>query len=313
MNCKRNNFFNAKLKVQNFENAKFKVQNAKLRNGFQFCTLNFALINVSPITGRDNPKIKFARAVRDGKERDFIFLEGLRLAEEILRTDLAIRGIFYTENFSVSERGQKFLESFQTVSTKVSEKIFDSIADTKNSQGIIVIAEKPGNGKTQIETNLQKTTSPFVLLLHQINNPANLGAILRTAEAAGVDGIITTKNSADVFSTKALRGAMGASLRLPVWTNAEFFEVLKWSQSKNLKSVCADVHSRKNYTEIDWKIGRLLILGSEGHGLSEAERQATDENLIIPMENGVESLNLAVACGVILFESKRQKTGVKPV
>ena len=115
-----------------------------------------------------------------------------------------------------------------------------------------------------------------------------------------------TENSADVFSPKALRGAMGASLRLPIWTNAGFFEVLEWSKQKNLISICADINAEKSYTEIVWKQPRLLIFGSEAHGLSAQEREKVDESLIIPMENNVESLNLAVACGVILFEAKRQ-------
>ena len=85
------------------------------------------------------------------------------------------------------------------------------------------------------------------------------------------------------------------------------FEVLDWARFNNIKSVCADVNSSSSYLEIDWTNSRLLILGSEGHGLTEIERQATDENLIIPMENAVESLNVAVACGVILFEAKRQR------
>lgn len=260
------------------------------------------------ISSRDNPKIKFARAVRDGKEREFIFLEGLRLAEEILRADLQVKETFYTQSFAESERGQEFLKANQIISTEVAAKVFDSIADTKNSQGIIVIADKPFDGEKQIETNVEKIESPLVLLLHQISNPSNLGAILRTAEAANVSGIITTKNSADVFSTKALRGAMGASLRIAVWTNADFYETLEWASVRNLKSVCADVRSQKSYTQIDWRIGRLLIVGSEARGLSDAARQNVDESLIIPMENGVESLNLAVACGVILFEAKRQRS-----
>ena len=263
------------------------------------------------ISSRDNPKIKFARAVRDGKESEFIFLEGLRLAEEVLHADLQVKEIFYTESFANSERGRKFLKANQTIATEVSEKILDSIADTKNSQGVIVIAKKPVDGKARIEINLQVVKSPLVLLLHQINNPSNLGAILRTAEAVNAAGIITTNRSADIFSPKALRGAMGASLRVPVWTNADFYEVVEWSRAENLKSVCADICSRKSYTEINWRIGRLLILGSEGQGLSAAERAAADESLIIPMENGVESLNLAVACAVILFEAQRQKSVLK--
>ena len=259
------------------------------------------------ISSRDNPKIKFAQAVRDGKERKFIFLEGARLAEEAVRAGLLIQEFFYTANFAASSRGQELLAAHPTSAAEVSDKVFDSTADTKSSQGVILIAEKPAHGLQAIEMNVAKSSMPLVLLLHQINNPINLGAILRTAEAVDAAGIITTKNSADVFSPKALRGAMGASLRLPVWANADYYEALEWAGERNLKSICADIRSEKSYTEIDWRIGRLLIVGSEGHGLTEAERHAADESLIIPMDNGVESLNLAVSCGVILFEAKRQK------
>ncbi|HEX8733993.1 MAG TPA: RNA methyltransferase [Pyrinomonadaceae bacterium] len=262
------------------------------------------------ITSRDNQKIKFARKARDGRERDFVFVEGARLAEEVLKANLPIREVFFTEDFAETERGQSFLNAVKTKSeslAEVSTKIFDSIADTKTSQGIIVICEKPLTGESVVNANLltRNLRFPLVILLHEINNPNNLGAILRTAEAVDVSGVITTKNSADVFSPKAIRGAMGASLRLPLWTNADFPEVLEWSREKNLKSVCADVNAEKLYTEIDWNAARLLVFGSEAHGLSAGERARIDESLLIPMANGVESLNIAVACGIILYEARR--------
>jgi TrmH family RNA methyltransferase len=262
------------------------------------------------ITSRDNQKIKLARKVRDGKDKALIFVEGARLAEEALRSNLNVSDIFFTESFAAGERGRIFLQKAEKFNlTQVAENVFDSLSDTKHSQGVVVISEKPETGENVLEAALQKKTRefPLVVLLHQINNPSNLGAILRTSEAAGVSGVILTENSADVFSPKALRGAMGASLRLPVWTDAVFFEVLDWAKQKNLISICADVNAEKSYTEIVWKQPRLLIFGSEAHGLSAQEREKVDESLIIPMENNVESLNLAVACGVILFEAKRQK------
>lgn len=190
---------------------------------------------------------------------------------------------------------------------EVSEKIFGSLSDTKNSQGVILICEKPAVDKSFIEAKLSENNEfQLVVLLHKTNNPTNLGAILRTCEAANVAGVILTKNSADAFSPKALRGAMGASFRLPIWTDADFFEVLDWAEEKNLISICADVNAEKSYLDIDWRKPRLLIFGSEAHGLSAEERVRVAESLIIPMENGVESLNLAVSTGVILFEAKRQ-------
>jgi TrmH family RNA methyltransferase len=246
--------------------------------------------------------------VRDGIENNYIFIEGVRLAEEVTRSKLTIVEILFTEIFYQTERGKSFLDSVENCDlAEVSHNIFDSLSDTKNSQGIILVCEKPLSGKNFIERNLSLNKNfPLVVLLHEINNPSNLGAILRTCEAVNVPGVILTKNSADAFSPKALRGAMGASLRIALWTGAEFFEVLDWAREKSLTSVCADINAEKSYLETDWTKPRLLIFGSEARGLSAEERKAIDESLLIPMENEVESLNLAVSCGVILFEAKRQ-------
>lgn len=260
------------------------------------------------ISSRDNPKIKSAKRVRDGAADNLIFVEGLRLAEEVLRSRLNISEVFLTGEFAGTTRGEEFLQSVETNKCfEVSGKIFDSLADTKNSQGIVLICEKPSTGQTIIEAALDKASeNPLLVLLHQINNPSNLGAILRTCEAVDAAGIITTKNSADAFSAKSLRGAMGASMRLPLWTNADFSAVLDWAKEKNLISVCADVNALTSYLEIDWKTPRLLIFGSEAHGLSAEEFQKVEESLLIPMANDVESLNLAVSAGVILFEARRR-------
>jgi len=259
------------------------------------------------ISSRENQKIIQARKTRDGKDKNLIFVEGLRLAEEVLISNLKIREIFCTEQFAISGRGQAFLQDIHSnLLAEVSENVFNSLADTKNSQGIIVIAEKPPADRIFLEQNLNSKKTPLVILLHRINNPSNLGAILRTAEAVDAAGIILTKNSADAFSPKALRGAMGAAFRLPVWSNADFSEALDWAKKYDLSAISAEANAEKSYLEVDWKRPRLLIFGSEAHGLSAEEREKVEESMTIPMENKVESLNLAVSCGVILFEAKRQ-------
>ncbi len=260
------------------------------------------------ITSRDNPRLKHAGRVREGLIKDSIFVEGIRLAEEISRSNLQIYDVFFSESFINSARGQQFLLQHNSASlVQVSDKIFGSLSDTKNAQGIVVICEKPFADRSSVESSLFAPKKlPLAVLLHNINNPANLGAILRSCEAVNVGGVIVTKNSADVFSPKALRGAMGASLRLPMWTEADFYEVLDWAKKKNLISLCADVNAEKSYLDFDWKKPHLLIFGSEAHGLNADERAKIDESLLIPMDNAVESLNLAVSCAVILFEAKRQ-------
>lgn len=257
------------------------------------------------ITSRDNQKLKNARKVRDGITKDLIFVEGWRLCGEVLRSKLKIVEIFFSESFTNVEVLAN-VDNAITL-TEVSDKVFKTLADTKTSQGIVFICRKPETSRRFIEIALKenKQKIPLFVLLHQINNPSNLGAILRTCEAVGVTGVILTKNSADAFSPKALRGAMGASFRLPFWENADFFEVIGWAKENNLNSVCADINAKKSYLEIDWKLPRLLVFGSEAHGLSADERAEVSESLVIPMENNVESLNLAVSCGVILFEAKK--------
>lgn len=262
------------------------------------------------ITSRENPRLKHARKVRGGREKDAIFVEGLRLAEEGVKSGLHILECFLTEEIKENERAKDLLAQINRKTKnlfQVPEQIFNSLSDTKTSQGIILICGKPETGKDIAEKafSLNFEKFPLIVLLHQINNPSNLGAILRTAEAVGVSSVILTENSADVFSPKALRGAMGASFRLIFWTNADFREAMDWARDKNLISICADVNSKKSLWEIDWKKPRLLIFGSEAHGLSAEERNLVDEGLIIPMETEVESLNLAVSCGIVLYEAKR--------
>lgn len=258
------------------------------------------------ITSRDNQKLKFARAVRDGREPAYIFIEGARLAEEALRAGVEIAEVFVSESFETKDTSRDLLQNFDTPAI-AADRLFTSIADTRSPQGIIVIAKRPEASLNRISQALKDSSGiPVVLFLSEINNPSNLGAIFRTAEAAGAAGIIISPNSADAFSTKAIRSGMGANLRLPAAENIALDEVMEWADDNNLIPTAADINGRVSYTLIDWKAPRLLILGSEAHGLNDAEREKIWEIINIPMKNNVESLNLAVACGIVLFEAKRQ-------
>ncbi len=249
------------------------------------------------ITSKENSRVKHARNVREGRVRDEIFVEGLRLCEEVLKANLEIIDVLFTADLIENERGIELIRNFPN-SAEVSDKIFATISDTKTPQGICIIANRPQN-------NLQTVDNKIVVVLHQINNPSNVGACLRTCEAVGVSGVILTKGTADAFSAKTLRGSMGASLRLKIWEKVEFTEVIEFCLEQNLTTVCADIRAKKSYTEIDWKVPHAIILGSEANGLSEIERNLCNESLKIPMCEPVESLNVAVAAGVILFEAKK--------
>jgi TrmH family RNA methyltransferase len=262
------------------------------------------------ITSRDNPRLKHARAVRKGKISTEMFLEGLRLCEEAVRSDVRVTDALYTSDFALEPRGKTLLAELKARGIEtllIPEKLLDSVTDTPSPQGVVILAEKPQNPLDRFDA-LVKTPGGMSLLviLHEINNPANLGAILRTAEAAGALGLIVTKNSADPFSAKALRGAMGTSLRMPVWYGAEFAEAVDWAKQNKMAVACADVRGGVSYTDVDWQKPRALVIGSEANGLTPAEIALCDESFRIPMAEPSESLNAAVAAGVILFEARRQ-------
>ena len=143
--------------------------------------------------------------------------------------------------------------------------------------------------------------------MHQINNPVNVGAIIRTAEAAGASGAVATANTSDPFSPKALRGAMGSAFRLPIWFGPTYDEVVEWCRAHKIKNVCADADSDTSFTEVDWTNPTALIVGRESTGLSTKEIELADAAVRIPMKGSVESLNVSVAAGILLFEAARQR------
>jgi TrmH family RNA methyltransferase len=262
------------------------------------------------ITGRDNALARRARAVRDGKVRDSIFVEGLRLCEEALRALGAegIREVIHTERVAHDERGARLLGELKNSGTRIvaaGESVFSSLSDTKTPQGIVMLAARPDTGPGALLKN--RNVVPLIVVLHRVNNPANAGAILRAAEAAGATAAVLTEGSADIFSPKALRGAMGSSFRLPLWTGARFQEAVEWCKGRGLKTVCADLRAGRAHTEIDWSVPAALVLGEEAAGLTPEEAAAADEAIRIPMRPPVESLNVAVAAAIVLYEAARQR------
>lgn len=256
------------------------------------------------ITSRDNSLLRQVRAVRDGKIDELIYVEGLRLCEEALRSRLTIEAVIVSEELLRKERVAGVIQELSQATKRygwVSEKLLESVSYTKTPQGIIVLAQRPQSSEMRLDTN------PLLVVLHQINNPVNVGAILRTAEAAGVAGVIATKNTSDPFSPKSLRGAMGSAFRLPIWSGLSYTEIIDWCRERGIATICADVDATTAYTEIDWTRPSALILGPESTGLTPAELEVADQRVSIPMKGMAESLNVAVAGGVLLFEAARQR------
>jgi RNA methyltransferase, TrmH family len=260
------------------------------------------------IVSRDNSLLRQARAVRDGKDETLIFVEGLRLCAEALRSGLKIHAVIYSNEIAQKERAAVLIDALGSVCERlgeVSEPLLATVSYTKTPQGVIVLATRPVSGKKRL---VKKRGQPHLLVVMDgINNPVNVGAIIRSAEAAGATGVITTGNSSDPFSPRALRGAMGSAFRLPIWHGASYGEALAWCAEQKIKTVCTDLKASHLHTEINWKGPRALILGSESTGLAAEQVEMTAAAVKIPMHGSVESLNVGIAAAVILYEAARQR------
>jgi RNA methyltransferase, TrmH family len=265
-------------------------------------------LKTSKITSRDNSLLRQARAVRDGKLDELIFVEGLRLGEEALRSNLQIEAVIYSDQFENKPRAAELVRDLGKVTTKlvsVGEKLLESISYTKTPQGIVILAPRPVMTPAKFEACQSGT--PFLVILHGINNPVNVGAILRTAEAAGVTGIITTAGTADPLSPKSLRGAMGSTFRLPIWPEAQFEDAIAWCRTRGIRTFGANAKAQNSYAAVDWYEPSALVMGTESAGLSRDDLALVDKAVSIPMKGETESLNVAVAAGIILYEAQRQR------
>lgn len=264
------------------------------------------------IISKQNERVRHARAIRDGREEsELIFIEGLRLCEEAARANgLLITEAFHTERIEGNERGRELLESIAhrgVRSTLVSDEVFASLSDTKTPQGIALIAARSPSDFESFNARI-KSENAIIVALNEVNNPANAGSIMRAAEAAGAAGIIATTHTVNLFSPKTLRGAMGASFRLPCWTGATLAELSRFCRDRNYRTVMLDTNASASYLELDWTLPRVVIVGREARGFDAGELLTADDVISIPMNAPVESLNVALALGIVMYEARRQRS-----
>jgi RNA methyltransferase, TrmH family len=259
------------------------------------------------ITSRKNPLAQRARAVRDGRDKDRIFVEGVRLCEEALDARLAFEFVLFTEALGGDERGHALLTSFREACEHVipvSEQVLEAVADTATAQGVVAVALRPRPNAEVFDTG---AATPLVVVMHRVSNPANAGAMLRVAEAAGATAAVATAGSADLLSPKSLRGAMGSAFRLPLVTGVPLSEALDSFRARGLRVVATAAGAEKTHTEVDWTGPAAVVMGPEAGGLSAEETALADQVVRIPMRPPVESLNVAAALAVLLYEAARQR------
>ena len=252
------------------------------------------------ITSPQNSKIKLVRALlgraKERREANAFVIEGVRLVEEAVSSNWKVQFLLYDE--TLNERGKSQVERLKSSGVDIemiSKSLMRSLSETDTPQGILAVLD---DSRLPIPDSLN-----FTLILDQIRDPGNLGTLLRTSAATGVQVVILPPETTDVFAPKVVRSGMGAHFRLPIHS-------LTWEeireQTKELLIYLADMDG-KSCWETDLRQPLALIIGGEAEGASDEARKLATQKISIPMAGNVESLNAGVAGSVIMFEVVRQR------
>lgn len=251
------------------------------------------------IESKDNSKIKLIRKLFQRKNREAMGLtivEGLRSVEQALTSDVAIDFVVLAEDQEhMLARINKQISEEQIYLVK--NHLFESISDTVNSQGIIAIVKIPAYDLAQ----LILAKAQRLLLVDQIQDPGNLGTLIRTADAAGFDGVLYTKGTVDVYSSKVNRSAMGSNLYMPLYAVSED-QLTHLAEDYAIYATTLSENS-KPYAQISYGTGYIIAVGNEANGLSEHVVKLAKECINIPMYGKAESLNVAIAGSIVMYKS----------
>ena len=255
------------------------------------------------ITGRANPQIKnIMRLTKkpDERRKQGIFLvEGVRMYEEAPPEQ--ITEVWVSQSFLKKEENQNRLAGRDY--REVSDDIFKRISDTQTPQGILCMVRRP---RYEL-SDLTDAGPAHLLLLEDIRDPGNLGTMFRTAEGAGATGVIMNQTCADLFSPKTIRSTMGSVFRVPFYITEDLRAVVRELKQKKITVYAAHLNGNKCYDTFDYREGCGFLIGNEGAGLKEETAALADEYLHIPMEGSLESLNAAMAAGILMYEVNRQR------
>lgn len=258
------------------------------------------------IRSRANPLYKRLRALKERTgERDLCLLEGPRLVVEAFAAGLTVVEAAASPRAGASPAGSAALAELRQRDVpirRMGAELVGSLSETETSQGLVALAERPSFREEQVFRG-----TPLVLVADGVQNPGNLGGLLRTAEAAGAGGAILTTGCADPFSWKALRGSMGSAFRLPHLRGLSIEEALDALADRGVAVLAADAAGERRYDEADLRGPVAVVVGSEGAGLPAAVRERAAARLRIPLAGPVESLNVGVAAALVLFEAARQR------
>ena len=254
------------------------------------------------ITSLTNPKIKHINMLRKHskirKEEKLFIIEGLRMFEET--PDELLEDVFVTQSFFDEYSDKKRLT--HVAAQVVSDEVFKKMSDTVSPQGVMASVKCLSYRESEIAKE-----GCFLLMLEDIQDPGNLGTLIRTAEGAGVDAIVMSKGCVDIYSPKVIRSTMGAIFRMPFISVESMPRYIKYLREKDVKVYAAALGFDTEYTNADYTESIAIVIGNEGNGLTQSTIEAADRAVTIPMGGKLESLNAAVSGAILMYEARRNR------
>ena len=258
------------------------------------------------ITAKDNEKVKYTKSLLKTKNRtkeSKFIIEGYRILTLAIECNADIEYVFINEDFENKEEYISFLETLKEKNMKIyktTNKIFGDLVDTENTQGILgVVRFKQKN----IEESLDDD-SKFVLVLDRIQDPGNMGTIIRTADAAGIDAIIALKGCVDIYNPKVIRSTMGSIFDMNVIHTTQD-EAVRLLKLKNFDIVSSYLDTNNFYNSVEYNYKTALVIGNEANGINEELVSKSDVLVKIPIYGKAESLNAAISSAILMYEIKK--------
>ena len=248
------------------------------------------------IESNQNKIIKEVNSLRAKKERDktgLFILEGKRLVDEIPNS-WEIKYLLKAESYSEDI-------NFENVYT-VKDSLFEKISETVNPQGILAVCHI----KEFDVTNVDYSNSPFFVVLENVTDPGNMGTLIRTADAAGADGIFLSKGCVDIYNPKVIRATMGSIFHLPIYRNLNLMDLMEDFKNNNVKTLAAHLKGTSTPYKVDMTTACAVIIGNEANGISDEISEMASDLVKIPMPGKAESMNACIACCILIYESVRQ-------
>lgn len=258
------------------------------------------------ISSKDNEKVKLTKSLLKSKNRikeSKFLIEGFRIVTQAIDCNADLQYVFINENFETKQEHKKFLEVLKARNIKIyktTNKIFNDFIDTENTQGIVGVV---GTKERKIQEILSEDCR-FVLILDRIQDPGNMGTIIRTADAAGVDAIINLKGCVDIYNSKVIRSTMGSIFDMKI-INMIQGDVVKELKNRNFEIVSSYLDTDNFYDGVEYNYKTALVIGNEANGVNDELIKESNTLVKIPIYGKAESLNAAISSAILMYEIKK--------